>query len=84
MPRLGISQMFYMCKILNFLDFTRENRVNHDNDIFGENLRMGDVLIIFARLVTLVTISKSANANVIFFGKCLLPSDVVNKVTAIA
>ena len=45
---------------------------------------MEDVLIIVARLVTLVTISKSACANVIFFGKCLLPSYVVNKVTAIA
>ena len=33
MPRLGICQMFYTSKILIFLDFTRENRVNHDNDI---------------------------------------------------
>ena len=71
--------MFNTSKILNFLDFTRENRVNHDNDIFGKNLRMEDVLIIFARLVT---ISQSANANVIFF--CLLPPYVFNKVTAIA
>ena len=73
--------MFYTSKILIFLDFTRENRVNHDNDIFGKKLRMEDVLIICARLVNLVTISKSAHANVIFFGKCLLPSYVVNNVT---
>ena len=81
MSRLGICQMFYTSKIRNFLDFTRENRVNHDNDFFGKNLRMEGVLIIFAWLLTLVTISKSANADVIFFGKCLLPSYVVNKVT---
>ena len=53
MPRLGICQMFYTCKILNFLDFTRENRVNHDNDIFGKNLRMEVVLLVYVEQIVI-------------------------------
>ena len=37
--------MFYPSKILNGLDFTWQKCANHD--IFGNNLRMEDVLLIY-------------------------------------
>ena len=36
--------MLYTGKILNFLDFDWEKRINYD--IFGNNLRMEDILLI--------------------------------------
>ena len=43
--RLGICQIFYTSKIPNFLNYTREKRV--DRNIFGNTLRIEDVLVIY-------------------------------------
>ena len=44
-PRVGIYQIFYTSKIASFSNSTQEKCVNYN--IFGNNLRMGDVLLTY-------------------------------------
>ena len=54
--------MFYTGKILNFLDFDWEKRINYD--IFGNNLRMEDILLIcFEQIVIFFSTLMQTNSS---------------------
>ena len=53
--------MFYTSKILNGLEVTRQKCVNHD--IFGNNLRMEDVLLIYFEQIVIFPTQIQTNSS---------------------